>query len=63
MRTTKEPVTALLERLPNDASFEDVQYHLYVLDKVMEGLASVDRDGGLTQRVVEQRLERLLGTI
>jgi hypothetical protein len=32
MSTAKQDVELLLNRLPDDSSFEDTQYHLYVLD-------------------------------
>ena len=37
--TTKETVRALLERLPDDCSLEDVQYHLYVVQAVERGVS------------------------
>jgi hypothetical protein len=60
MSEVKEEVTLLLDRLPNDASIEDVQYHLYVIDKVRKGLESVENDGGLTQEQVEARMSKWL---
>ncbi len=60
MSIIKDEVTSLLDRLPDDASIEDVQYHLYVIDKVRKGLESVERDGGLTQEQVEERLSKWL---
>ncbi|MFN0279735.1 MAG: hypothetical protein ACKVRN_14230 [Pyrinomonadaceae bacterium] len=60
MSIIKDEVTSLLERLPEDASIEDVQYHLYVIDKVRKGLESVERDGGLTHEQVEKRLSKWL---
>ena len=60
MSIVKDEVTSLLDRLPDDASIEDVQYHLYVIDKVRNGLESVERDGGLTQQQVEERLSKWL---
>ena len=32
--TTKDMVRALLDRLPDDCSLEDVQYHLYVVQEM-----------------------------
>ena len=60
MSAIKEEVGSLLERLPQDATIEDVQYHLYVMDKVQKGLESIERDGGLTQEQVEERLSKWL---
>ena len=36
--TTKETVRALLDRLPDDCSLDDVQYHLYVVQAVERGV-------------------------
>ena len=35
--TVKETVLQLIDRLPDDVTLEDVQYHLYVLQKIREG--------------------------
>lgn len=43
MLDIKEQVASLLDRLPNDASIEDIQYHLYVMDKVQKGFESAHR--------------------
>ena len=37
--TTKDTVRARLERLPDDCSLEDVQYHLYVVHAVERGVS------------------------
>jgi hypothetical protein len=55
-----EDVESLIERLPKDATIEDLQYHLYVIDKVRKGLESIEKDGGLTQEQVEARLGKWL---
>ena len=34
MSTPKAEVVAMLEALPESSSLEDIQYHLYVLEKV-----------------------------
>ena len=35
--SAKDAVLRLLETLPADASIEDIQYHLYVLQKIRAG--------------------------
>jgi predicted transcriptional regulator len=42
METAKEQVQRILEVLPDDASLEDIQYHIYVRQKVDQGLADGD---------------------
>ena len=60
MSTAKEEVEALLSKLPDDCSIEDIQYHLYVIDKVRKGLEAADSQGTISQEEVEQRLGKWL---
>lgn len=60
MSTTKQDVTMLLNKLPENCSVEDVQYHLYVLDKVRHGLEDARANGTLSQNEVEARLSQWL---
>ncbi|HVG33498.1 MAG TPA: hypothetical protein VM911_10470 [Pyrinomonadaceae bacterium] len=60
MSTAKEEVEALLDKLPDDCSLEDIQYHLYVLEKVRHGLEAADNQGTLTQEEVEGQLSKWL---
>jgi hypothetical protein len=56
MATAKEEVEQLLGKLPNDCSLEDIQYHLYVLEKVRNGLEVADTEGVIPQDQAEERL-------
>ena len=60
MNTTKQDVQKLLQSLPEDCSVEDVQYHLYVLEKVRRGLEDAGTNGVLSQEDVEGRLSKWL---
>ena len=60
MSTAKEEVHALLSRLPDDCSLEDIQYHLYVIEKVRNGLDVADAQGTISQEEVERRLGKWL---
>ena len=42
MGETKIMVRELLDRLPDDCSLDDVLYHLYVVQRVEQGLADAD---------------------
>lgn len=55
MRSVKQDVESLLSRLPDNVSVEDLQYHLYVLDKVRRGLEDARVNGTLSQEEVESR--------
>jgi hypothetical protein len=60
MSTAKEEVHALLTKLPDDCSLEDIQYHLYVIEKVRNGLEASDSQGAIPQEEVEQRFGKWL---
>ena len=60
MQTSKQEVASLLERLPEGVSLEDVQYHLYVIEKIRRGLARAETEGALTQAQAEERLDKWL---
>lgn len=56
MSSAKVEVETLLKKLPDDCSLEDIQYHLYVLEKVQRGLDAADKQGAISQEEVERRL-------
>ena len=60
MGTAKDEVRKLLDQLPDDSSFEDIQYHIYVRDKIQRGLEDANAGRILTQDEVEQRMTRWL---
>lgn len=61
MSTAKEEVRKLLEQLPDDSSFEDIQYHIYVREKIERGLQEVKEGRVLSQEEVERRMSKWLG--
>ncbi len=44
MKTIKEEVKELLEKLPDDCTIEDIQYHLYVLQKIRRRVSRADEE-------------------
>jgi hypothetical protein len=58
MNTAKDEVESLLRRLPDDCTLEDIQYHLYVVEKIRRGIESADTNGALAQEEVERRLSK-----
>jgi hypothetical protein len=45
-----------LNQRPENCSLEDIQYHLYVLDKVRSGIEDARQQGVLVEEEVEKRL-------
>ncbi len=60
MGALKEEVETVLKHLPEGSTLEDMQYGLYVLEKIKRGLADADAGRTLTQEEVEQRLAKWL---
>lgn len=61
MGNAKEHIRELLDKLPDDVSYEDVQYHIYVQQAVQRGLDAVDRGEVISQEEVEKRMTKWLG--
>ena len=62
MGSPKDEVNSLLQKLPDDASFEDIQYHLYVLEKVRRGLERADAEDVIGHDAAKTRLGKWLAT-
>ncbi len=58
MNTAKKEVESLLSRLPDDCSLEDVQYHLYVVEKIKKGRERAEEEGTLSQEEVERKFSK-----
>ena len=60
MSTVKQEIRDLLKRLPEDCTLEDVQYHLYVRQKIERGLQDVKEGRVYTQEEVEKMMSKWL---
>ena len=49
-----------MERLPDDASLEDIQYHIYVRQKIDHGLEDVEAGHTLSEEEFDQRMGKWL---
>ncbi|HUP43700.1 MAG TPA: hypothetical protein VM599_10880 [Thermoanaerobaculia bacterium] len=56
----KQEVERVLAKLPEDASLEDVQYHLYVLQHIERGRRDIEEGRVLSPEEVERRMARWL---
>lgn len=59
-RTAKQAVTELLRQLPDDCTLEDIQYHLYVMEKAERGREDIAQGRGYLNNEAKQRLDRWL---
>jgi predicted transcriptional regulator len=60
MATAKQDARKVLDGLPEEASLEDIQYHLSVLQRIRRGREDVAAGRVVPQDEVEQRLARWL---
>ena len=56
MSTAKEEVRKILELIPDDSSFEDILYHIYVREKIERGLKDIEEGRMLDQEEIERRM-------
>lgn len=61
MRTAKQEVKKLLDQIPDGASYEEIQYHIYVRQKIERGLKDVAEGRIISQEEVERRMAKWLG--
>lgn len=57
-RSAKDEVRALLDRLPDDVTLEDIQYHLGVVVKLLRSEERADREGWIPHAEFERRFAR-----
>ncbi|MBI4480498.1 MAG: hypothetical protein HY651_10795 [Acidobacteria bacterium] len=55
---TKDTVRALLDRLPDDCSLDDVLYHLYVIQAVEQGRSDAAAGRTVPHQNVAEALRR-----
>ena len=58
--TAKNRIAEILQDLPDDVSFENALYELYVTFKIEKGLEQADRGEGITQEDARQRFAEWL---
>ena len=52
----KQAVMKLLENLPEEATLEDIQYHVYVLQKIRAGQEAADKGNVIPHQDVMREL-------
>jgi hypothetical protein len=60
MKSPKDEVRGLLERPPDTASLSDIQYHIYVRQKIERGLQALQQGAVISEDEAERRMARWL---
>lgn len=56
MTTPKQLVLEAVQALPDDATFEDIEYHLHVRARIEEGLRAADEGRVVPHEEVKRRM-------
>ena len=57
----KEEVRRLLDQLSDEVSYEDIQYHIYVQQKIDRGLEASENGDFISDEEIERRIARWAG--
>ena len=60
MSLVKDAAIKLIQSLPDDCTLEEIQYHLYVRQKVERGIAAIDAGQIVPQEQAERRVSEWL---
>jgi predicted transcriptional regulator len=55
--TLKKEVIKIIESLPEDCTLEEIQYHLYVREKVERGIKAIDEGQVVSQAEAEDEVK------
>jgi predicted transcriptional regulator len=62
MSHIKEEALRVIGAMPDDCTWEQIQYHLYVREKVMRGLAAADRGEVVPHDLVKKMVSQWQGS-
>ncbi len=60
MSALKEEVQTMIESLPDDCTIEDIQYHIYVIEKIDNGINDIGNNKTLSQDEAKKRMAKWL---
>jgi len=63
MSSVKQEAIRIIESLPETCTFEDIQYHLYVREKIEHSLAAIERGEGVTEEEADRRIDEWLASL
>lgn len=60
MESAKEEVKKLLDKLPDNSTYDDILYHIYVREKIIRGLQDIQDDKLIDEAEMEKRFSQWL---
>ena len=56
--TEKIETENLIKKLPADSTFEDIQYHIYIAEKLKKARKQINKGKVVSQQEAEKRLDK-----
>jgi len=60
MQTIKEQVKEMLDVLPEDTTYDDIHYHLFVREKIDKGIKDIEEGRIITEEEMDARFKKWL---
>ncbi len=58
MLHAKQEVQQLLKQLPENVSFDEIQYHIYVRQKIYRGIEDIEACNTISEEEFDKRMSR-----
>jgi len=60
MVAVKQEAQKMIQNLPDNCTFEDIQYHLYVAEKIKKGISRAENGETSSHQDAKQRMAKWL---
>ena len=60
MLAVKQEAQEMIQNLPNNCTYEDIQYHLYVVEKIKNGINRAENGEVLSHQDAKERMAKWL---
>jgi len=60
MVAVKQEVQNMIQNLPDNCTYEDIQYHLYVVEKIKNGISRAEKGEVSSHQEAKQRMAKWL---
>jgi predicted transcriptional regulator len=60
MVAVKQEAQEMIQNLPDNCTYEDIQYHLYVIEKIRNGISRAEKGEVSSHQDAKQRMAKWL---
>lgn len=60
MAAVKQEAQEMIKNLPDNCTYEDIQYHLYVVEKIKNGVRRAEKNEVLSHKDAKTRMAKWL---